>query len=669
MLILLALLELLKLALCYHPSSTRKPDFVITVPPQAVSISSNSYASSNYADNPCQINPNSYVQSTSTAQPPLANINGYSQVRRNDFPNVLSTDGPINQNSLVKPLLQAAKNNNRYASSTYVNSLKPQSISNAIDSSQNLPVNQNSLVNSLSRSFQLTSPSIPTNLPQSEASPIYQNALVKPLLEAKLSNADKFAYAYANPQLQGNNNSQLSVIEQNPIINTYTNQNQLIYSLPQNAPINQNPLVDSFPPRRPAFNNPIPPQNPQVIFPGFNNQRPQITGLEVAFQWQFLDWVHPTVQLTGKNFTVGNPLSQDVDIDNRGRVFVTSPQWLEGTPVTLSVITDLKGLGGPLLTPYPDWTWHRADCDSLVSVYRVAIDECNRLWMVDTGSASGQSVCPMKLLAFDLKTDQVLLKYIIPEDQTVSRKAQYVNPVVEVGDNCQDTYVYVADVIKHGLLVYSLRENRSWRLDNTPGNAFGNDPQAGRIVIAGEPIDLTDGTLGVALSPRGFYSKRYLYFNSLASFYQKFVDTDSLKRSLYTSPPLVYQSVARRVSQAGVHAISKTGAMFFQLAGYTALACWNIERPFLPENVVVLAQDPETLQYVSGIKVLTNASGEEEVWFNTNRLQKTINKSRNINDVNFRLIHGKVDDLIKGTRCQPTGYTQSQPNYNGWRLV
>lgn len=109
--------------------------------------------------------------------------------------------------------------------------------------------------------------------------------------------------------------------------------------------------------------------------------------------------------------------------------------------------------------------------------------------------------------------------------------------------------------------------------------------------------------------------------------------------------------------------------MFFQLAEFTALACWNIERPFVPENVVVLAQDPETLQYISGIKILTNALGEEEVWFNTNRLQKTINNSRNINEINFRLIHGKVEDLIKGTRCQPTGYTRSEPYLDGWRSV
>lgn len=161
---------------------------------------------------------------------------------------------------------------------------------------------------------------------------------------------------------------------------------------------------------------------------------------------------------------------------------------------------------------------------------------------------------------------------------------------------------------------------------------------------------------------------RYLYFNSLASFYQKFADTDSLKRS-FVYEPIMYQSVAKRVSQAGVHAISKTGAMFFQLAQFTALACWNVERPFTPENVVVLAQDSETLQYISGIKVVTNAFGEEELWFNTNRLQKTINNSRRINEVNFRLLRGKVEDLIRGTRCASSGLRPTEPSLQGWRRI
>ncbi|KAK0073261.1 hypothetical protein PV325_009999 [Microctonus aethiopoides] len=76
------------------------------------------------------------------------------------------------------------------------------------------------------------------------------------------------------------------------------------------------------------------------------------TGLNVLYQWKYLDWIWPNVALTSKNFTYGNPFTQDVDVDFKSRIFVTTPQWLKGTPITLSTLTDVHGPGGPLLTPY-----------------------------------------------------------------------------------------------------------------------------------------------------------------------------------------------------------------------------------------------------------------------------------------------------------------------------
>lgn len=161
---------------------------------------------------------------------------------------------------------------------------------------------------------------------------------------------------------------------------------------------------------------------------------------------------------------------------------------------------------------------------------------------------------------------------------------------------------------------------------------------------------------------------RYLYFNSLASYRQKFTNTYSLKESKY-SEPIVFESNYKRASQAGVQATSRRGVIFFQLVQLTAVACWNIEKPFTPENVVVIAQDEETLQYVSGIKVIRNRRGEEELWFNTNRLQKTINMTLKPTETNFRIIRGKVDDIIRGTNCEPSGIKHRFPDTNFWHRI
>ncbi|KYM96188.1 Major royal jelly protein 1, partial [Cyphomyrmex costatus] len=296
------------------------------------------------------------------------------------------------------------------------------------------------------------------------------------------------------------------------------------------------------------------------------------------------------------------------------------------------------------------------------------IDECNRLWVVDSGRVMMKAVCPTKILIFDLATDQLIHKYVVPDDQVLYGKAGLVTPIVDVGKTCLDTYLYVADVDQNGLVIYDLYRDYSWRVNNTRGNAFGPDEDAMNITIAGEWFDLTDGTLGMSLSPFGYFNHRYLYFNSLASYYQKYTDTFSLKQSKFREP-VIFQSNYKRASQAGVQATSRRGVIFFQLVQLTAIACWDIGKPFTPENVVIIAQDEETLQYVSGIKVITNRAGEEELWFNTNRLQKTINMSLKPTEINFRLIRGKVDDIIRGTNCEPSGVRTATPDTVFWHQI
>ncbi|KAK0174270.1 hypothetical protein PV327_011048, partial [Microctonus hyperodae] len=134
------------------------------------------------------------------------------------------------------------------------------------------------------------------------------------------------------------------------------------------------------------------------------------------------------------------------------------------------------------------------------------IDECRRLWIVDVGRTAGVRVCPMKIMIFDLFTDQLVHKYEIPHTQAFGM-ASLVTPIVEVGETCLQSVLYIADVAEYGLVVYDLEADRSWRLNNTQGNAFGPDPDAMNITIANESFDLTDGTLGMSLSPPAFFKE------------------------------------------------------------------------------------------------------------------------------------------------------------------
>lgn len=56
-----------------------------------------------------------------------------------------------------------------------------------------------------------------------------------------------------------------------------------------------------------------------------------------------------------------------------GRTFVTIIR-ATGVPASVHTVSDHHGPSGPLLRPYPDWSWYNSgNCDGITSVYRVAV--------------------------------------------------------------------------------------------------------------------------------------------------------------------------------------------------------------------------------------------------------------------------------------------------------
>lgn len=65
-----------------------------------------------------------------------------------------------------------------------------------------------------------------------------------------------------------------------------------------------------------------------------------------------------------------------------------------------------------MLNPYPDLETNDIHSpDGLVNIFRIRVDECDRLWGLDTGITDilgeRKVIRPMKLIAIDLKTNKV----------------------------------------------------------------------------------------------------------------------------------------------------------------------------------------------------------------------------------------------------------------------
>lgn len=90
----------------------------------------------------------------------------------------------------------------------------------------------------------------------------------------------------------------------------------------------------------------------------------------------------------------------------------------------------------------------------MTSVFRMQVDSCGRLWVLDSGKISitteeAKQHCPPKLLIFDLETDQLITKYVF-EKKFILQDGLYSNIIVDIRDNqCDDAYAYMSDVWRY----------------------------------------------------------------------------------------------------------------------------------------------------------------------------------------------------------------------------
>ena len=397
--------------------------------------------------------------------------------------------------------------------------------------------------------------------------------------------------------------------------------------------------------------------------------------LKTIYSWKALEFAFPNehdrqLAITKGDFIPGAPLPIDVDVytgDKRSTVFVAIPRFQDGVPVTLGYVTDRVSVdGNPIIAPYPNWSYNApGNCDSITSVYRMQIDECDRLWVLDTGKLGDKMVCLPQLHVFSLQTNQLIHRYRFPRDQ-IKEDSLFVTVAVDVRDHNRggkDTFAYIADVTGFGLLVYDYRHSRSWRIQN---NLFYPYPPYGTFHIKGDTFDLMDGILGLALGPI-HNGDRTLYFHSLASRVEGSVLTSVIRNySLFGNNS---EAAARsfvpftkeRSSQSAAEGMDRNGVLFFGLMSDLAIGCWNSKHfpQYGGRNNEVLVTNQETLQFPSGLKIITIKNGQQELWVITASFQKYMTGSLNANETNIWIQAGFVNELVRGTSCDVTSLDAS----------
>ncbi|EDW85852.1 uncharacterized protein Dwil_GK23284, isoform B [Drosophila willistoni] len=407
----------------------------------------------------------------------------------------------------------------------------------------------------------------------------------------------------------------------------------------------------------------------QVEGASYNNAAPMaprpplrpVREVETLTQWKQLEYGFPTAQDRANAEAAGNLVPENgtpIDVqahytsNGKVRVFTTIPRFVTGIPYTLATVSQEMGRNGPLLKAYPSYAWHNGNgenCDQITSAFRVAITECNQMWVIDSGLISGEQHCPPQLLLFDLNTDRLLHRYRFPNETYIPRGSLFITPSVLVQDppprgNCAKTMIYIADVSYHGLVIYDHQAQQSWRAEH---RFMYPDPDYGQHTIAGESFILMDGMFAIN------HDRRNLYFHPLASVSEYSVPLSVLNNHQNWANGVEAQAdqftlLGRRKSECAASALDSRNNLYCVTFNPIKLFAWNVNTPYSTRNFGNLPANANDLQFVSGMKVVRNLAGQDELWLLSNRFQKIAAGTLNANEVNFRILRRSLSDVQSG---------------------
>ncbi|XP_026739746.1 L-dopachrome tautomerase yellow-f2-like [Trichoplusia ni] len=387
---------------------------------------------------------------------------------------------------------------------------------------------------------------------------------------------------------------------------------------------------------------------------------------EVRFAWKQMDftWESPEIRETAiseKRFIPENNLPLGL-ARWRNKVFVTVPRWKAGVASTLNYV-DLDGPQDQLLKPYPsfkdnfvpDTATELPSNSSLISVFRVFVDECDRLWVIDSGMAdifgAGNQVNGPSIVIFDLKTDQLIHRYQCKASD-MKEDSFFANIVVDVTkDTCDDAYAYIPDLGGYGVVVYSLKQDDSWRITH---HYFHFEPLAGSYNVSGIEFQWTDGVFGLALSEPREDGYRTMFFHAFSSTKEFCVSTELLRNYNHIDKLEAFHDFkllgdrGQNTQSAASFYDPKTHVLFYTQVNRNGIACWNSKKPYTIDNNPLIVSNPELFEFPNDMKV----DDEGTLWVLTDKLARFLYRTIDPNQVNYRILSIDTKKAVEGTACE-----------------
>lgn len=299
-----------------------------------------------------------------------------------------------------------------------------------------------------------------------------------------------------------------------------------------------------------------------------------------------------------------------------------------------------------------------------MSPFHIKVDRCNRLWALDTGIESQldekafKRILPARILIFDLRTDDFIRKYTLPE--YIKFEGSIFSNIAVDDNDCEDTFAYVSDAsTPPSLTVYSFKSNEAWQVKH---NFFNIDPLAGNFSVLGVNFRTNDGLYGLALTEKKENGFPDLFFHSLTSHSEFNVSTSILRNKainessspFYKDFNLIGNRDTNEQAGSSIYDVSNK-VVFYTLPNMNEIACWKTDKNYSVSNV-----------FTSHVKMVfpidIKIDSKERIWVLSNNMQQFLNGQLNVErDTNFFVHFVPIKEAIKNTPCEP-GFIENVVN-------
>lgn len=384
--------------------------------------------------------------------------------------------------------------------------------------------------------------------------------------------------------------------------------------------------------------------------------------LKEVFKWKQVTFEYPDeaarrTSVESGEFKQSNNIPLGIEVWE-DKVFLTVPRWKSGVVSTLNYVKK-NGGESPALIPYPNRETNAVNegpyDNKIVNTFRVRADECDRLWVMDSGLNNiledPQLLSSPKVLVFDLKTDKLLRVYPL-QTTDIKEDSFFANIIVDVDPSmCDKAFAYMPDLGSYGLVVYDWANNETYRIKH---HYFHFDPLAGDYHIGGVNFQWTDGLFGIALGAREPDGFRTMYFHPLSSTREFAVNTKIIQNKTIASDSYYHYKVLGSRgpdSQATASFLDiPSGVLFYTQVNKDGIGCWNSVKhahEYSADTNGLVASDNQTMIFPNDLKV----DRQSNLWVITDRLPSFIYKHLDEDEINFRVLTAPVSEIIKDTVC------------------